>query len=62
MGQASKDYMVPFLGKIPLDPQIIKSSDSGKTFMIKNPKSNTAKAFQSIAENIEKIVNKKEVK
>ena len=60
--KASKDYMVPFLGKIPLDPQIVESGDSGKTFMIKNPKSNTSKAFQSIAENIEKIVNKKEVK
>jgi ATP-binding protein involved in chromosome partitioning len=60
--KASKDYTVPFLGKIPLDPEIVESGDSGKTFMIKNPKSNTSKAFQSITENIEKIVNKKEAK
>ncbi len=60
--KASKDFMIPFLGKIPLDPQIVESGDSGKILMIKNEKSDTAKAFRDIIENIEKHVNKGWVK
>lgn len=58
--KASKDFLVPFLGKIPLDPQIVESGDSGKTLMITNGKSDTVKAFMDVMENIEKLVNKKE--
>jgi ATP-binding protein involved in chromosome partitioning len=60
--KASKDFNVPFLGKVPLDPQIVKTGDSGKPFIIENDGSETSKAFVEIVENIEKIVNKKEVK
>jgi len=60
--KASKDFNVPFLGKIPIDPQIVETGDSGKTFMAKNKNLNTAKSFKKIVENIEEIVNKKEVK
>ena len=57
--KASKDFNVPFLGKIPIDPQIVEAGDSGKTFMIKNSGSDAARSFMKIVENIEKIVNKK---
>jgi len=60
--KASKDFLIPFLGKIPLDPQIVESGDSGKTFMITNEKSETTKSFIEVIENIEKLVNKKEGK
>lgn len=60
--KASKDFLIPFLGKIPLDPQIVESGDSGKTLMITNEKSDTTKAFMDVIENIERLVNKKEVK
>jgi ATP-binding protein involved in chromosome partitioning len=60
--KASKDFNVPFLGKVPLDSQIVLAGDSGKPFAIKNNKSEAALAFERIVENIEKIVNKKEVK
>ena len=60
--KASKDFNVPFLGKIPIDPQIVETGDSGKTFMTKNKNLDTAKSFKKIVENIEEIVNKKEVK
>ncbi|MEA2055285.1 MAG: P-loop NTPase [Candidatus Thermoplasmatota archaeon] len=53
---------MPFLGKIPIDPQIVETGDSGKTFMTKNENSDTARSFKEIVENIEEIVNKKEVK
>jgi ATP-binding protein involved in chromosome partitioning len=59
--KASKDFNVSFLGKVPLDAQIVETGDSGEPFIVKNKKSDTAKAFVKIVENIEKIVNKKEV-
>ncbi len=60
--KASKDFNIPFLGKIPIDPQIVETGDSGKTFAIKSENPDTAKSFKKIVENIEEIVNKKEVK
>jgi len=60
--KASKDFSVPFLGKVPLDPQIVETGDSGEPFVVKNNGADTAKAFIEIVENIEKIVNKKEVR
>jgi len=60
--KASKDFNIPFLGKIPIDPQIVETGDSGKTFMTKNENPDTAKSFKEIVENIEEIINKKEVR
>jgi Mrp family chromosome partitioning ATPase len=60
--KASKDFNVPFLGKVPLDNQIVDAGDSGEPFVIKNIGSNTTKAFGEIVENVEVIVNKKEGK
>jgi len=58
--KASMDFKVPFLGKIPIDPEIVESGDKGESLILKNPRSDAAKAFRNIVENIEKIVNKKE--
>jgi len=60
--KASKDFCVPFLGRVPLDAEIVETGDSGEPFVVKNKSSDAAKAFVEIVENIEKIVNKKEVK
>ena len=56
--KASKDFNIPFLGKIPLDAQIVETGDSGKPFITKNNGSDAAKEFVGIVENIENIVNK----
>jgi hypothetical protein len=60
--KASKDFNLPFLGKVPLDPNIVDTGDSGEPFVVKNKDSEAAKAFVDIVKNIEKNVNKKEVK
>ena len=60
--KASKDFSVPFLGKVPLDAQIVETGDSGEPFIVKNKTSDTSKAFLEIVENIEKIINNKKVK
>ena len=56
--KASKDFLVPFLGRIPIDPEIVETGDSGEPFIVKNNGSDAAKAFVEIVGNIENIVNK----
>jgi len=63
--KTSKDFNIPFLGKIPLDPKIVELGDSGVTFMNKDSTSDTVKAFEAITERIVKNIkknDKKEVK
>jgi ATP-binding protein involved in chromosome partitioning len=59
--KASDDFNIPFLGKIPIDPRIVDSGDKGDINLIKK-KSSIAKSFFEIVENIEKKINKKEMK
>jgi len=42
-------YGVPFLGKIPLDPAIVKSGDEGRPYVYFYGKTETAKRFDAIA-------------
>ena len=47
---------MPFLGEIPIDPEIRKGGDTGQPIVFANPDSPTAKAFQDIASRaLEKI-------
>lgn len=57
--KASKDFNVPFLGEIPIDPEIVETGDSGKPFIVTNPDSDASKSFFDVVDKIEKIVNKK---
>ncbi|MFC2169600.1 P-loop NTPase [Acidobacteriota bacterium] len=50
--KAALELGVPFLGKIPLDPQIVTSGDEGKPFVASQPESEASKAFMKIVENI----------
>jgi ATP-binding protein involved in chromosome partitioning len=57
--KASVDFKIPFLGRIPIDPEIVKTGDSGESYVIKNANSDAAKAFSEVVDNIEKLVDKK---
>ena len=46
----ANEMKIPFLGRIPLDPELVISSDDGKSFIENHPESNVAKAFAAIAE------------
>jgi ATP-binding protein involved in chromosome partitioning len=46
----------PFLGSIPLDPNVARESDTGTPFVAANPQSVAAKAFKEIVTKIEKFV------
>ncbi len=50
--KTSKEMKIEFLGKIPMDPEVIKLSDSGKTFISVKKNSPIADAFNVIAEKI----------
>jgi ATP-binding protein involved in chromosome partitioning len=55
--KAAMDFMIPFLGKIPLDPSIVEHGDIGDISLHHN-NSVANKSFEDIVENIEKIVQK----
>ena len=48
---------VPFLGRVPIDPQIVQSCDSGKPFVYHYNQSQTAKAFEKISDPILELDN-----
>ncbi len=52
--KAALDLGIPFLGKIPLDPQIVILGDEGKSFIHSQPESDASKAFMEIADRIMK--------
>jgi len=62
--KAAVELQVPFLGRIPLDPDIVKDCDAGKPFVASKPDSPAAKSFDEITDRILEFVNqhkKKEV-
>jgi len=42
----AENMMVPFLGRIPIEPDLVKSSDDGVPFLFQHPDSETARALQ----------------
>jgi Mrp family chromosome partitioning ATPase len=55
--KAAKDFKVPFLGKIPIDPNIVDTCDNGKPFVLKYSDSKSTEDFENIVEKIEYRVN-----
>lgn len=54
--KAAKDLGVPFLGRIPIDPEVVQKSDSGTPYVVSYPDSEVTKAFQEIAEKCRAFV------
>jgi Mrp family chromosome partitioning ATPase len=50
---------VPFLGKVPIDQEIVQQSDRGDSVMIKKPEGEIAKAFKEILAHLEKNISNK---
>jgi len=52
-GQKMAEQMnVPFLGRVPIDPQIVQACDSGRPFVYHYKQTQTAKAFDNISNPI----------
>jgi ATP-binding protein involved in chromosome partitioning len=54
------DLSVPFLGSIPIDPEICRDSDNGMPFITEHSDSPATKAFQEIVKKIERFLERKE--
>ena len=55
----SEDLGVPFLGSIPIDPEICRDSDNGMPFIIEHMNSPATKAFMEIVGKIEGFLKHK---
>jgi len=54
--RAATDMGVPFLGRIPIEVNIVESGDSGIPFVLAHESSEAANAFETIVDSIEHIV------
>jgi len=50
--KAAEELGVPFLGRIPIDPQVVLSCDSGKPFVAEENESLVKTAFTQVIENL----------
>ena len=48
--QAARELLIPFLGSIPLNPEIVTCGDSGKPIVAHNDQGDIVEAFKTIAE------------
>ena len=54
--RTAKDMNIQFLGRIPIEPGIVKSGDSGVPVVISAPDSESAKAFIDISDKVMRTV------
>ncbi len=55
--KAAQELGVPFLGRIPIDPDVVTGGDAGVPIVFKSPDSKTAKMFKELALNVDKTVS-----
>lgn len=53
--KAALELGIPFLGKIPINPDIVTLGDEGKSFLDSQPDSDASQAFMQIVEKILKL-------
>jgi Mrp family chromosome partitioning ATPase len=53
--RAAREMGVPFLGRIPFEPQIVTSGDEGKPFVSHQPRTEASRALMEIVEAIIRI-------
>lgn len=56
----AEELVLPYLGSIPLDGNIVANSDSGQPVVLSHPDSVASKAFMKLAENCHKFLNPEE--
>jgi ATP-binding protein involved in chromosome partitioning len=51
--QTARDFDLPFLGRVPMDPRVVVGGDSGKPYLSSDEDSPAVKAFTAVVEAIE---------
>ena len=59
--KAAIELGVPFLGRVPLDPEMVEAADSGTPFVMQK-ESKVREAFEQIVEDVRAFVERKEEK
>ncbi len=59
--KAARDLKVPFLGRIPIDPEMVNDCDRGMPFVMAHPDSEATKVFGEIAQRCKEYVGFKEI-
>jgi len=59
--KAAGDLRVPFLGRIPIDPEMVVDCDRGMPFVMAHPNSEATKAFKDIANRCKDYVGFREI-
>jgi len=54
--KAAQELGVPYLGSIPLDPEMVKAGDEGRPYILRHANSPTWRAVDAVMENLVKIV------
>ncbi|EEC49134.1 predicted protein [Phaeodactylum tricornutum CCAP 1055/1] len=54
--QMATDYGVPFMGRLPLDPDLLKACEQGKSFVQTHPNANAAVALKQFARQLNKVL------
>jgi ATP-binding protein involved in chromosome partitioning len=60
--KAAREMGVPFLGRIPLDPGMVTSTDEGFPFVARKPDSTVTEAFHRISQEWRQLLAGKEEK
>jgi ATP-binding protein involved in chromosome partitioning len=60
--KAARDLKVTFLGRIPIDPEMVTDCDRGMPFVMSYPKSEATKAFRQIADRCKEYVGLNEIR
>ncbi|MEN6443785.1 MAG: Mrp/NBP35 family ATP-binding protein [Methanoregula sp.] len=54
--KAAEELGVPYLGAIPLDPEMVKAGDEGRPYILRHADTPTWKAVDDVMENLAKLV------
>jgi ATP-binding protein involved in chromosome partitioning len=54
--RVAEEFGVPFLGEIPLDPQVMTGGDTGRPVLLHQPESPAARAMQQIAQRLLEVI------
>ncbi len=57
--KAATDLNVPFLGRVPIDPKVVDTGDSGVPIVAADPASPAAEAFQAIIDKVYEVTQNK---
>jgi hypothetical protein len=51
--KTARDFDLPFLGKVPMDPRVVVGGDSGRPYLSSDEDSPAVKAFAAVVEAVE---------